>query len=167
MRKNVFHHVSKQYTTKRRSEKKRENSLRKKLTLNSRISPPGKRYDYLLLFLVFCLWEELFSRFSLLRYIGGLSHPNTHQLDVRFLSLSFFLSFNIQIYIYIYIGEQQKQRAQKLSSTARAHSRCARVVLRLKERKRNTTQNWIPNPKDRERKKKKIASLVSLKHDIC
>jgi hypothetical protein len=95
---------------------------------------------------------------------GGLSLTQTHIIDIQFLSP---LSFSLLLYKYMYIGEQQKQRAQKLSSTARAHSRCARVVLRLKERKRNTTQNWIPNPKDRERKKKKIASLVSLKHDIC
>lgn len=144
----------------------RERSLKKekKITLNSRISPPGKRYDYLLLFCpVFCKRRNVSLVFLSYSQRRSLSHPNTHHRHPISLS-SFFLSFTIQIYVY---RRTTQQRAQKLSSTARAHSRCARVVLRLKERKRNTTQNWIPNPKDRERKKKKIASLVSLKHDIC
>lgn len=144
----------------------RERSLKKekKITLNSRISPPGKRYDYLLLFCpVFCKRRNVSLVFLSYSQRRSLSPKHTSSTSNFFLSLS----FSLLLYKYMYIGEQQKQRAQKLSSTARAHSRCARVVLRLKERKRNTTQNWIPNPKDRERKKKKIASLVSLKHDIC
>ena len=66
----------------------------------------------------------------------------------------------------MYIGEQ-RNNAPKNSPQLRARIHVARELLRLKERKRNTQQNWIPNPKDRERKKKKIASLVSLlKHNI-
>jgi len=145
----------------------RERSLKKekKITLNSRISPPGKRYDYLLLFCpVFCKRRNVSLVFLSYSQRRSLSHPNTHHRHP--ISFSLFLSLFYYTNIYVYRRTTQ-QRAQKLSSTARAHSRCARVVLRLKERKRNTTQNWIPNPKDRERKKKKIASLVSLKHDIC
>ena len=100
------------------------------------------------------------SFFSLSRTKGGLSHPNTHRHPISF---SLFLSL-----IYNkYISENNNNNTPKNSSTARAHSRCAHTSRKrrcLKERKRNTTQNWIPNPKDRERerKKKKKSSLISL-----
>ncbi len=139
-------------TTKREKGKKR-----KKITLNSRISPPGKRYDYLLLFRLCFVKGGTFLSFFSPTAKGGLSHPNTHRHPISF---SLFLSL-----IYNkYISENNNNNAPK-NSSARAHSRCAHTSRKrrcLKERKRNTTQNWIPNPTDRERKKKKKSSLVSL-----
>ena len=129
-------------------EVKKETTLRKKLTLNSqRISPPGKRYDYFLLFLC-VLWEDLFSRFSLLH--KEVSLTQTHIIDIQFLSLSlsFFLSFNIQIYT-----SENNNNAPPNPPHLRARIHVARapltarVMLRLKERKRNTQQNWIPKDK--------------------
>ena len=85
---------------------------------------------------------------------GGLSHPNTHHRH----PISFSLFLSLFYYTNICISENNNNNAPKNSSTARAHSRCAHTSRKrrcLKERKRNTTQNWIPNPKDREREKRK------------
>jgi hypothetical protein len=94
-KKNVFH-VSKQYN-KEREVKKRE-TLRKKITLNSRISPPGKRYDWISPpFFVCFVGGTFLSFFSLSRTQGGLSHPNT-RINIQFLSLSFSLWYTRNIY---------------------------------------------------------------------
>ena len=141
----------------------REVKKEKKITLNSRISPLEKDTIISSFFvLVFCKRRNVSLVF--LSYSQRRSLSPKHTSSTSNFSLS--LSFSLLLYKYMYIGEQ-RNNAPKPSPHARAHSRCARVVLRLQERKRNTTQNWIPNPKDRERKKKKIASLVSLlKHNI-
>ena len=145
-KKNVFH-VSKQTIQKQR-EVKKETTLRKKLTLNSqRISPLEKDTIISSFFMCF-MGGPFLSFFSPTQ--GGLSHPNTHHRHpISFsLSLSFFLSFNIQIYT-----SENNNNAPPNPPHLRARIHVARapltarVMLRLKERKRNTQQNWIPKDK--------------------
>ena len=123
-------------TTKREKGKKR-----KKITLNSRISPPGKRYDYLLLFRLCFVKGGTFLSFFSPTAKGGLSHPNTHHRHP--ISLSLFLS--LFYYTNICISENNATTRPK-TPHARAHSRCARVVTFEREKEEHTTK-LDPKPK--------------------
>ena len=70
----------------------------------------------------------------------------------------------------MYIGEQ-RNNAPKNSPQLRAHIRVARELFYVRKRERGTQHKIGSQTQkiEREKKEKKIASLVSLslKHDIC
>ena len=140
----------------------------KKLTLNSRISPPWKRYDYLLLFLLFrSVSCEERSLFSLVFLSFVRPTKDTHRHPISFSSLWY-----TNIYTYRRTTTPTTTRPTnpplraRVPRVKRAH--LAKATRRVKERKRNTkcgskrrkserAREDLP-PKDRE-KKKRISSL--------
>jgi len=136
----------------------REVKKEKKITLNSRISPPGKRYDYLLLFRpVFCKRRNVSLVFLSYSQRRSLSHPNTHHRHP--ISLSLFLS--LFYYTNICISENNATtRPNPLLTRARIH--VARELFYVCKRERGTQHKIGSQTQKIEREKRKKSLLSSL-----
>lgn len=123
----------------------RERSLKKekKITLNSRISPPGKRYDYLLLFCpVFCKRRNVslvFLSYSQRRSLSPKHTSSTSNFSLLFLSLFY--------YTNICISENNATtRPKTLLNCARAFTLRASCSTFEREKEEHNTK-LDPKPK--------------------
>ena len=141
-----------------KTTKKEKGKKRKKITLNSRISPLEKDTIISSFFVLCFVKGGTFLSFFSPTAKGGLSHPNTHHRHP--ISLSLFLS--LFYYTNICISENNNNNAPKNSPQLRARIHVARELFYVWKRERGTQHKIGSQTQKIEREKRKKSLLSSL-----